>query len=73
MSSLWVFDSWAEFFAMGGHGFYVWASYGVCLSMVIALVGLSRLQFTFWRNRELRRLERLQKQASYDKQEQQEQ
>lgn len=65
MSSFWAFDSWAAFFAMGGHGFYVWASYGVSFTLVILLVSLSRFQFNAWRNRETRRLQQLQKQAQY--------
>lgn len=30
------FDSVASFFAMGGHGLYVWLSYG-CAAVIIAL------------------------------------
>ena len=26
--------SWNEFFAMGGHGFYVWGSYGVAAAAI---------------------------------------
>jgi heme exporter protein D len=26
----------AEFFAMGGHGFYVWGSFGACVLFMIA-------------------------------------
>lgn len=28
------FDSWSEFVAMGGHGLYVWLSYGAALIIV---------------------------------------
>ena len=36
------FDSWREFFAMGGHGFYVWLSYGLSLAVVLGNVLLTR-------------------------------
>ena len=36
------FDSWNEFFAMGGHGFYVWLSYAVSLVVVLANVLATR-------------------------------
>ena len=32
------FESWSEFFAMGGHGFYVWLSYGLSLVVVLGNV-----------------------------------
>ena len=36
------FDSWGEFFAMGGHGFYVWLSYGLSLVVVLGNVLATR-------------------------------
>ena len=33
-----TFDSWSEFFAMGGHGFYVWLSYVLSLAVVLGNV-----------------------------------
>jgi len=35
------FSSFAEFVAMGGHGFYVWLSYGVSAGLLGLLVLLS--------------------------------
>ena len=35
------FSSFAEFIAMGGHGFYVWLSYGVSIALLILLVFFS--------------------------------
>lgn len=29
------FDSWSEFFAMDGHGLYVWLAYGSALIVVL--------------------------------------
>ncbi|NWH09560.1 MAG: heme exporter protein CcmD [Alphaproteobacteria bacterium] len=31
----------AEFFAMGGYGFYVWTSYGLAAAVILGLIGLS--------------------------------
>ncbi len=36
--------SWSEFFAMGGYAFYVWGSYLVTLSLVIAEIVLLALR-----------------------------
>ena len=32
------FQTWSDFFNMGGYGFYVWLSYVVSLVAVIALI-----------------------------------
>lgn len=32
------FDTFAEFIAMGGHGFYVWLAYGVTMTTLLSLV-----------------------------------
>lgn len=32
------FESFADFIAMGGHGFYVWFSYGASILVVVANV-----------------------------------
>ena len=29
------FDSWSDFFAMGGHGPYVWSAYGIAFVVII--------------------------------------
>lgn len=33
------FQTWSDFLNMGGYGFYVWLSYGICL-VTIVLLGL---------------------------------
>ncbi|HIP75695.1 MAG TPA: heme exporter protein CcmD [Psychromonas hadalis] len=38
-----AFDSFAEFLAMGGYGFYVWLSYGLSLFALFALIVNTRL------------------------------
>lgn len=29
------FDTWSDFFAMGGHGLYVWLAYGAALIVIL--------------------------------------
>ncbi|WP_394182211.1 heme exporter protein CcmD [Marinomonas posidonica] len=36
-----AFDSFADFFAMGKHGLYVWSAYGISGSMLVAFIFLS--------------------------------
>lgn len=33
-----AFDSLADFFAMGGYGFYVWLSYGITFIALLVLI-----------------------------------
>lgn len=36
-----MFDSWQAFFAMGGHGIYVWMAYSAAAALLVAnLAGL---------------------------------
>lgn len=37
-------NSWNDFFAMGGHGLYVWGSLGMCAAGIAAEVVLLRLR-----------------------------
>ncbi len=37
-----AFDSLADFFAMGGYGFYVWLSYGISFLALFVLIFNSR-------------------------------
>ena len=30
-----IWDGWLDFVAMGGHGPYVWGSYGVALALIL--------------------------------------
>ena len=42
------FETFADFVAMGGHGFYVWFSYGASILVVVAnvvIVRRSRLRY----------------------------
>lgn len=38
------FNSFSEFLSMGGHGLYVWLSYGLGLAVILINVILPRLQ-----------------------------
>ncbi|MCG8394258.1 MAG: heme exporter protein CcmD [Pseudomonadales bacterium] len=49
-----AFDSFADFLAMGRHGFYVWSAYGISAlliiaSMVLAVRGQGRVRQTLAR------------------------
>lgn len=35
------FDSFSDFIAMGGHGFYVWWSYGITFALLMTLTVVS--------------------------------
>lgn len=37
------FQSWSEFFNMGGYGFYVWLSYGISFAAIL-LLGLDNIR-----------------------------
>jgi len=56
------FDSWGDFFAMGGHGLYVWLSYSlslvVVLGNVVAVRGRRRRYLQQQRDLELRNQQR---------------
>lgn len=32
------FQTWSDFFSMGGYGFYVWLSYGISFIAIVALI-----------------------------------
>lgn len=45
-----IFDSAADFIAMGGHGFYVWLCYAASLLVVLGNVLVARNQtYRTWR------------------------
>ena len=55
----------SEFFAMGGHGFYIWSSYAVtALFMIIEVIAVVRSQRTV-----VKRLTRLARAEARNKQE----
>ena len=42
------FASWSDFFAMGGHAPFVWASYGIMILSLAALIIGSRVNQRRW-------------------------
>jgi len=40
-----AFDSFSEFIAMGGYGFFVWLSFGVTFIAMLAIVVESKLAY----------------------------
>ena len=42
------FASWSDFFAMGGHAPFVWASYGIMILILAALIIGSRVNQRRW-------------------------
>lgn len=40
-----AFDSFSEFLAMGGYGFFVWLSFGVTFIAMLAIVVESKLAY----------------------------
>ena len=39
-----IWASWADFWAMGGHAFFVWMSYGVFAAAIVVELVLLRLR-----------------------------
>ncbi|WP_421866662.1 heme exporter protein CcmD [Motiliproteus sp.] len=56
------FDSFSDFLAMGGHGFYVWLAYGIAVAIIVYNVVsplLRKKQFIEQHKRRLKREQRL--------------
>jgi len=66
-----AFTSIAEFFAMGGYGFYVWLSYGLTALAVLGLVVHGRLAAQQLRQAAQQQAARQQRLARRQQQEQQ--
>jgi heme exporter protein D len=37
-------NSWQDFWAMGGYGLYVWGSYGVTATLIVVEIAMSRIR-----------------------------
>lgn len=61
-----AFSSLNEFFAMGGHGPYVWAAWGVTALLMLGIVWHARLERRQLLRGLKRRARREQQQASHD-------
>lgn len=66
-----AFTTVAEFFAMGGYGFYVWLSYGVTALVLVALCGHGLLAAKQLRQAAQQQAQRQQRLARRQQQEQQ--
>jgi len=54
--SIFAFNSFAEFIAMGKHGFYVWVCFGITIAALLLNVALPWLARRRYLNQEARRL-----------------
>lgn len=54
--SIFAFNSFAEFLAMGKHGFYVWTCFGITLSIMTLNLALPWLARKKYLNQEIRRM-----------------
>lgn len=54
--SIFAFNSFAEFLAMGKHGFYVWTCFGITLSIMALNLVLPWLARKKYLNQEIRRM-----------------
>ncbi|MDM7858902.1 heme exporter protein CcmD [Thiopseudomonas acetoxidans] len=54
--SIFAFNSFAEFIAMGKHGFYVWVCFGITIAVLAINVALPWLARRRYLNQEARRL-----------------
>jgi heme exporter protein D len=54
--SIFAFNSFAEFLAMGKHGFYVWLCFGITLAVMVLNVVLPWLARRKYLHQETRRL-----------------
>lgn len=59
-----AFASFSDFLAMGGHGFYVWLSYGLVTFGLVILVLLSLRSHQHWLRDQRRQLARQQARKS---------
>jgi len=57
-----AFNSWAEFWAMGTHGIYVWSCYGLTFTVIALLVLHTRQQRQRFFRAQIQQLKREQQQ-----------
>lgn len=62
------FQSWAEFWAMGGYGLFVWLSFGITYLLLVALVWYSHLQHKHFKRQLVAKLAREQRIKQYQEQ-----
>ncbi|MBZ9610262.1 heme exporter protein CcmD [Rheinheimera maricola] len=62
------FQSWAEFWAMGGYGLFVWLSFGTTYFLLLALLCYSQLQQKQFKRQLAAKLAREQRVKQYQEQ-----
>ncbi|MGP9801404.1 heme exporter protein CcmD [Rheinheimera sp. NSM] len=62
------FQSWAEFWAMGGYGLFVWLSFGITYLLLAGLVAYSHYQHKQFKHQLAARLAREQRVKQYQEQ-----
>lgn len=62
------FQSWADFWAMGNYGLYVWLSFGLTYLLLAGLIGYSHYQQTTFKRQLKQRLAREQRIKQYQEQ-----
>lgn len=62
------FQSWSDFWAMGGYGLFVWLSFGLTYLLLAGLIGYSHYQQRAFRRQLAERLAREQRIKQYQEQ-----
>ena len=62
------FQSWAEFWAMGDYGLFVWLSFGTTYFLLAALIGYSQAQHKQFKQQLAAKLAREQRVKQYQEQ-----
>jgi heme exporter protein D len=62
------FQSFSEFWAMGGYGLFVWLSFGITYLLLAALIGYSHYQHAQFKHQLRARLAREQRVKQYQEQ-----
>lgn len=62
------FQSWSDFWAMGGYGLFVWLSFGITYALLAALIGYSHYQQRQFKRQLAQKLAREQRIKQYQEQ-----
>ncbi|WP_166835712.1 heme exporter protein CcmD [Rheinheimera pleomorphica] len=62
------FQSWSDFWAMGGYGLFVWLSFGITYALLVALIGYSHYQQRQFKRQLAQKLAREQRIKQYQEQ-----
>ena len=62
------FQSWSDFWAMGGYGLFVWLSFRITYALLVALIGYSHYQQRQFKRQLAQKLAREQRIKQYQEQ-----